>query len=867
MAGTPDTTNPLETVRRIRLKEGADRQRQNICFYLLFLWGTLFLSPGLHAAAPELTPEERAWLSAYDGKIRIAHTPDWPPMDFIDREGRPLGMVADYIRLIEKKLDFRFKKIQVGSWNEILDLARSGDIDVISAGQETEGRREFMNWSTPFLNLKTTIIVKKERSGKLALEKMGGMTIGVVRQYAVGEFIRERYPYLTLVDVASSLDGIRKVSFGELDAMITEVPNALYIIDSEKIPNLRLAGDTGFELNHGMGIRKDWVIFSRIIEKGLTSISDEEHRQIYQRWARLETPAFYLTRGFWYSVLGTTAVALLVIGIILFWNRELKRQVLQRTEALRFNEIGLEALLALNERPYHSVRDIIEFSFQQMMDLTGSTLGYLSLEDQDGLIYVMDSDDTKAERRFTIHHRKKGFSPSTKGLWGDAVQRGKPVISNDYHQSNPGLKGLPDTQKKIIRYMNMPIFSHEKIVMVAGMGNKKTDYTPSDLRQLSLLAHGMWRLIQRKKAEQAMQKSEKRFQDLVENSPNGIAIVQDNAVVYQDSTQVKLIGDLNFLNPYDDKRFHREDLPKVKAFYDQMAANTLRQTEVSFRFYFHESVTGQETVTWVSCIATPIDYNDRHAFLLIFIDMTESKKFQHLLAIQDKMASLGHVSAGIAHEIRNPLSGINIYLGTIEKYFKDPKKVKKIDSSILAIRSASQKIESVIRRVMNFAKPTEPKFDRINVNGPVKEAVKLTRFTLNKKEIDIMLGLDPNLPDCYAEPHLIEEVVLNLINNAADAVIETHAGGRIKIMSRSEADEIILTVADNGPGVSRDLKEKIFEPFFTTKENSTGIGLSLCHRIVTDHKGKFIVTDSDLGGACFQIKLPVYRPLSLAGKK
>ncbi len=830
---------------------------------LILFWAAFFICPILDAAVPGLTSEEKLWLTAHDGKIRLAHTPDWPPMDFLGENNEPKGMAADYIRLIEKKLDFKFKQVRVRSWDEMLHRAKSGDLDVISAGQETNERKKFMTWSTPFLNLKTTIIVQKKRRGKLTLDLMQGMKIGVVRNYAVGEFIREMYPGLTMVDVASSLEGIQKVSFGELDAMITELPNALYTIEKEKIPNLRLAGDTGFELNHGMGIRKDWPIFSRIIEKTLATITYEEHKEIYRRWVRLETPVFYQTRTFWYWVFGTAGTVLIIIGSILLWNIGLKKQVLQRTEALRFNEIGLEALLALNERPYKSIRDIVEFSFQQMLELTQSRFGYLTLEDQDGSTYVVDSGKIGSDREFQVQNQGIGFAGQTKGFWGDAVRRGKPLISNDYQMSNPKLRGVPEAHKQIIRYMNVPIFDHGKVVVVAGMGNKETYYTDSDLRQLNLLAHGMWRLIQRKKAEQAMLKSEKRFQDLVENSPNGIAIIQKNKVVHQNSTQVELMDDLNFLNPDADQRFHRDDLEKVNTFFKQFINDTLKQSELAFRFYNRESFNNresqdnQDTTTWVTCIATPIDYHDQNAFLLIFIDMTEAKKLEHLLTIQDKMASLGHVAAGIAHEIRNPLSGINIYMGTIEKYFKDPDKTEKINSSILAVRSASGKIESVIKRVMNFAKPTEPRFALINVNEPVKEAVKLISFTLNKKEIEIVHDLDEDLPDCYAEPHMIEEVVLNLINNAADAIFQTKTFGIIKISSKHQKNSVILQVEDDGPGISRDAREKIFDPFFTTKKYSTGIGLSLCHRIITDHKGKLALVKSDLGGACFLIELPL----------
>ena len=830
-------------------------KRLKTYFISLLLMGSVFLGISPALAAPELTPTELAWLAAHDGQVRLAHTPDWPPMDFIGADGKASGMVADYIRLIEKKLNFRFKQVPVNSWNEMLELARAGKVDVISAGQATESRQEFMNWSTPFLNLKTTIIVNKERSGSLSLAQMQGMTLGVVHQYAVGEFIRRAYPHLALVDVKSSLDGIRKVSFGELDAMITEVPNALYIIDSEKILNLRLAGDTGFELNHGMGIRKDWPIFSRIIEKALADISTLEHQVIYRRWVKLEAPDFYMTRTFWYSVAGAFAVAIFVFGAFLLWNMELKRQVLQRTRDLKRNEIGLEALLALNEHPHQSIRDIIEFSFRQMMQLTQSRFGYLSLEDQDGLIYVVDTRQSGHGHRFTVHDAARGFSRNTRGLWGDAVAQGKPIISNNYAASNPHLRGLPLDHCHIVRYMNVPIFDQDRVAVVAGMGNKAEDYTDADLRQLSLLAHGMWRLIQRKKAEQAMHQSEKRFQDLVEHSPNGIAIVLNNRVAYQNPRQLELIGDLNFLNPQEDPRFHREDRARVLAFYDQLKSGQLRRRDIQFRFY--PTREDEESMAWVSCLATPLEFDGETGCLLIFIDMTESKKLEHLLTIQDKMASLGHVSAGIAHEIRNPLSGINIYLGIIHKHFRNPDKESKVEAAVGEARSASRKIDAVIKRVMNFAKPTEPRFETIDINAPVREAMSLTSYSLKKKGIELRDNLTDDLPACYAEPHLIEEVVLNLINNAVDAIAQGDAPGVITLSSWSAAHEIVVGVADNGPGVSGDLKKKIFDPFFTTKPHSTGIGLSICHRIITDHKGTISLGDAPGGGSCFMIQLPI----------
>jgi C4-dicarboxylate-specific signal transduction histidine kinase len=301
---------------------------------------------------------------------------------------------------------------------------------------------------------------------------------------------------------------------------------------------------------------------------------------------------------------------------------------------------------------------------------------------------------------------------------------------------------------------------------------------------------------------------------------------------------------------------HQDDYEKTKEFYDQLKKGVLIQTELDFRFYNSLDQDDPQNMKWVGIIATPIEYQDRDAILAITIDLTESKELERLLTVQDKMASLGHVSAGIAHEIRNPLSGININLRTIEKSYKKPAKSEKVEQSIQAIRSASKKIESVIRRVMNFAKPSEPRFDLIDINKPIIEAIELSNYTLKKNNVNLELSLGDSLPKCFAEPQLIEEVVLNLINNAADEIKCVKPEKIIRISSYENNNKVCVSVEDNGPGIKRDLREKIFEPFFTTKEYSTGIGLSICHRIITDHKGVLRVGISELGGANFVIEIP-----------
>jgi len=372
------------------------------------------------------------------------------------------------------------------------------------------------------------------------------------------------------------------------------------------------------------------------------------------------------------------------------------------------------------------------------------------------------------------------------------------------------------------------------------------------------IAERLGEMIERRQTETALQESEKRFRDLVENSLTGISIARDNRVIYQNQEQERLLGPLPRTSILGDfENIHPEDVPKVKKLSQDIGSGKIRKLDLDFRLFPAGDDGRKGTLRWVYCRAMRIDYRGRDSILANMIDMTKTKDLEKLLVIQDKMASLGRVAAGIAHEIRNPLSGINIYLNTLGKIYRKEENREKVELILDHLKSASGKIESVIRRVMDFSKPGEPKFSQVDINHPVTEAVNLTAVTLRKSGIKIECNLDAGLPRCRADRNLLEEMVLNLITNAAEAMKKIETEKKIKIATAAGERSILLTIDDSGPGVREDIRDKIFDPFFTTKNDSTGIGLSLCHRIVSDHGGVLTVSESELGGASFRIEIPV----------
>jgi len=363
-------------------------------------------------------------------------------------------------------------------------------------------------------------------------------------------------------------------------------------------------------------------------------------------------------------------------------------------------------------------------------------------------------------------------------------------------------------------------------------------------------------ITDRKRMEAELQESELRFRGLVENVPMGIMIIQDGALVYQNPEQERLFGHLHIQTCHDLLICaHRDDLSKAEQFCQGITAN-LSQADISLRFIPFNSKNPEKGLIWVNCRGSVIEYRGQKAMLVIMVDITRTKDLEFLMLIREKMASLGQVAAGIAHEIRNPLSGINVFLESIKEIFQDPENAADVVELIEAAQATSNKIEGVIRRVLDFSRPAELKLAPSDINLAVDDAIKLSATKLRKDNVRIDSSLAANLPLVYADKQLLEQTIINMITNAAEAVRGTGEPGYIHIATQASGDAVLITIKDSGPGIPPALRDKIFDPFFTTKSDGSGIGLSLCQRIIADHGGNIEVSSSDLGGTQFVIRLP-----------
>jgi PAS domain S-box-containing protein len=246
----------------------------------------------------------------------------------------------------------------------------------------------------------------------------------------------------------------------------------------------------------------------------------------------------------------------------------------------------------------------------------------------------------------------------------------------------------------------------------------------------------------------------------------------------------------------------------------------------------------------------------------IFLDVTPLKEMERVALVQQKMASLGQVATGIAHEIRNPLSGINLYLHSLEAFLGEveipnPETRETAETVIAGMKGASARMEAVIQRVLALSQPGPLRREPLDVNARIQDAVDMARVTLQKARVQVSVALREGLPVFRGDTSLLAQALINLMANAVQAMEGLTGEKRIEISSGVKDGYVVVTVADSGPGVPPHLRERIFDPFFTTKKEGTGIGLSITHKIVTDHGGFIKVGTSRFGGALFTIGLPV----------
>ena len=521
-------------------------------------------------------------------------------------------------------------------------------------------------------------------------------------------------------------------------------------------------------------------------------------------------------------------------------------------KALELNRLRFEALYELSQMADKPVKEIKDFALEASLSITGSKVGY---------IYFLSEDETElslhAWSRSVVDEcgmpaRQTVFKVADTGLWGEAARLRRPVITNDYAAPDPRKKGVPPGHVPIRRHMNIPLVDDGRIVLIAGVGNKEDEYGDEDVRQLTLLMDGMWRIIRKKQDDEALRAAVRRAEDEKARTEAIIAaigegiIIRDREyrVIYQNEMHKALIGDRKGEHCYTAYcgRDRVCDVCQVDA--------ALQDGQIH-AFCKVISVGGREVHLEVT--ASPV--RDAEGAIVAGIelvrDVTERwraeeairqlnwnlrQRATELAAMNQELEAFNY---SLSHDLKSPLAGIYSAAQCLENDFGDV--VGERGAFYLGcVQKASERMEEIIDAMLMLGRVgrSDLNLEQVDLSAMAREILMRQAMEHPERSVEISVATDVTVT---GDHHLMRVVLENLLGNAWKYTQQAR-DARIEFGVMPCGTERVCFVRDNGAGFDMAHAQELFIPFRRLHDQrefeGTGVGLATVQRIVQRHGGR-----------------------------
>jgi PAS domain S-box-containing protein len=365
-------------------------------------------------------------------------------------------------------------------------------------------------------------------------------------------------------------------------------------------------------------------------------------------------------------------------------------------------------------------------------------------------------------------------------------------------------------------------------------------------------------ITERKRMEEALRQSEGNYRALFDSSVIGTLVLdgQTMKVVMANEAAAKVFGfasidegiglnPIDFVPPEDSER-------ALEVVVKELFEQDLRQPREI------PAVTKDGRRIWISATGARIMHQGKLAGLVSFAEITEQKRQRERLMMTDRLASLGELAAGTAHELNNPLTSIIGFSQLLmEKEVPDD-----IREDLKLVHSEAQRAATVTKNLLTFARKHAPVKQPNQINSIIEDVLKMRAHVQGSNRIEVEQHLATGLPELLVDYFQMQQVFLNIIINAEYFMTEAHKGGTLTVTTKRQNGMVVISIADDGPGIPPENVGRIFDPFFTTKEagKGTGLGLSICHGIVTEHGGQIYVRSRLGKGTTVLVELPLREP-------
>ena len=380
-------------------------------------------------------------------------------------------------------------------------------------------------------------------------------------------------------------------------------------------------------------------------------------------------------------------------------------------------------------------------------------------------------------------------------------------------------------------------------------------------RRPTLPSSGVARIERRLAGEPRLTPDDRFFRHIVSSMRNGvIAVRRDGTLALMNNEAYRIFGltpsDPDVGRPFADVLSACPEIIRVLSGAFELSHLPNR---AELRLKDLDRVIGYTLSQVKDDEATPI------GAVLFFKDLTQVEQLEERERLRDRLASLGEMAAGIAHELKNPLAGIEVMAGLLRRQVPDSKDAQSLLADIL---SEAKLANAIVVEMLEFVRPVRLQVERTDLADVLQQSVTMAESKVPRREVVVRTNVEAGLPMIEGDHHQLSQVFTNLVANAFEAL---DGRGRITISAATTAIEadpafaglhpptpaVLVEVADDGPGISADLTDRIFNPFFTTKVTGTGLGLAIVRKIVDAHDGRIDVSSTPDAGTRFRVTLPV----------
>jgi two-component system NtrC family sensor kinase len=436
------------------------------------------------------------------------------------------------------------------------------------------------------------------------------------------------------------------------------------------------------------------------------------------------------------------------------------------------------------------------------------------------------------------------------GIAGWVAQNGAPLLVRFVSQE----PRYVEVKKAVESQLAVPLLSENKVLGVLNVDSvKRTAFSEDDLKLLVIYAGHTATLIKNARLYGQVITERNFRENILQSSPNSVIAVNMKKEIISINRRTEELFRLkrkNVLGQRVAAVFGEQIVQLVDQAIDHGDLGEYQEIRKS-RKDGSQLILGI-TSSWLR------DHQDNLIGVIFIVrDLTEGKRTEELIRRMDRLTSIGQLSAGVAHEIRNPLASISLNVQMLSKKWALDEAAQNIVSDTL---EGIDRIKSLVKGMLDFAKPSTPALKRGSLARVLKNSIALLDSQLRKKRIEVKLDLVEDLPEIVFDEHQIQQVLVNLLLNGLEAMSD---GGSLRIKGSLGKDQkkrrrhLALQIMDTGVGIPPANVSKIFDPFFTTKPEGTGLGLSIVHKILDQHQASIDVVSEENRGTTFILSFPL----------